>query len=106
MSLKYLTVVLCSNAPKVRSCVAEKLQVAILTFDENIFTSGGVDPAKGEDYDEDERNRRTEESLKILSETDWSQMAICDLRLIRNNLCSVLGIPAPATSSASVMHPS
>ncbi|CAH3179067.1 unnamed protein product [Porites evermanni] len=79
-SFQQLTIFLCHKYPQVRKTTADQLYSAALTFDDII---------PGEKLDD---------VLAILSETSWDAK-IEDLRVTRNNLCDILGIPRPVLKS-------
>lgn len=79
-SFQQLTIFLCHKYPQVRKTTADQLYSAALTFDDII-------PVE-----------RLDDVLAILSETSWDAK-IEDLRVTRNNLCDILGIPRPVLKS-------
>ena len=96
MALSYVAVLLCSpSSPCVRTAVAESLSVAILTFSEHIF------PPVGDHANDDAEgvNSPCDESLAVLSETDWSR-PVAELKPIRDHLCTLFGIKGPSSSSS------
>ena len=77
--LVQLSIFLCHKFPRIRKITASKLFEALLTFaDREIVPEENLDDVN-----------------TILSDTDWDQ-DIATLRPIRNNLCDLLKIPAPA----------
>ena len=74
--LQQLTILLGHKYPRVRRTTADQLYVTMVTYDEL------VDPAN------------MDEILLILSETAWDG-DLAPVRQVRNNLCQLLGVPAP-----------
>lgn len=78
-SLVQLSIMLCHKFPRIRKVTAAKLFEAFLTYsDREIVPDDKMD-----------------EVNNILSDTDWDQ-PVEVLRPIRNSLCDILSIPAPA----------
>jgi len=76
--LVQLSIFLCHKFPRVRKSTAEKMYEALLTFSEN-------------DIIPDEN---LEEVMELLSDTQWDD-SVEKLRLIRNKICELAGVPAP-----------
>lgn len=78
-SLVQLAIFLCHKFPRIRKVTANKLFEALLTFaDRTIVPEENLD-----------------EVNTLLSDTDWDQ-SIENIRPIRNQLCDLMGVPAPA----------
>ena len=77
--LVQLSIFLCHKFPRIRKFTAAKLFEAILTYsDRDIVPEENLDSVNS-----------------ILSDTNWD-LAIDELRPIRNGLCDLMGIQAPA----------
>ncbi|PFX29522.1 tubulin-specific chaperone D-like isoform X1 [Stylophora pistillata] len=81
-AFQQLSIFLCHRYPQVRKSTADHLYSAVLTYDDII-------PA--ENFDE---------VLAILTETSWD-VKIEELRVIRNRLCDIIGIPHPVLKSST-----
>jgi len=79
-SLTQLAIFLCHRFPRVRRVTAGKLFEALLTYSDR--------PIVAED--------RLDEVQALLSDTRWEQMAVEELRPVRNKLCEMMGVQAPA----------
>eukprot|EP00095_Tigriopus_kingsejongensis_P012338 maker-scaffold198_size266703-snap-gene-0.21 protein:Tk12338 transcript:maker-scaffold198_size266703-snap-gene-0.21-mRNA-1 annotation:"tubulin-specific chaperone d" len=78
-ALVQLSIFLCHKFPRIRKLTANKLFEALLTFsDRSIVPEENFDAVNA-----------------ILSDTDWDK-SIEILRPMRNNLCDLMGVPAPA----------
>ncbi len=71
-SLSYLTILLCHRFPRIRSVTANQTYVALLTIEDI-----------------------NDQILTLLTETDWSNSSIDDLRLKRDSICDLVGIAKP-----------
>ncbi|XP_068671771.1 tubulin-specific chaperone D-like isoform X2 [Montipora foliosa] len=81
-SFQQLSIFLCHKYPQVRKTAADQLYSAALTYDDIV-------PAENLD-----------DVLAILSETSWDAN-VEGLRVIRNKLCDMLGIPHPVLKSST-----
>lgn len=81
-AFQQLSIFLCHRYPQVRKTTADHLYSAMLTYDDII-------PAENLD-----------EVLTILTETSWDAK-IEELRVIRNRLCDIIGIPHPVLKSST-----
>ncbi|RMX50561.1 hypothetical protein pdam_00008754 [Pocillopora damicornis] len=81
-AFQQLSIFLCHRYPQVRKTTADHLYSAVLTYDDII-------PAENLD-----------EVLTILTETSWDAK-IEELRVIRNRLCDIMGIPHPVLKSST-----
>jgi hypothetical protein len=79
-SLSYLVIYLCHRFPRVRSVTAEQMYEAMMVAQE--------DEGFGEQVDMDT-------VLNILSDTNWTDDSLENLRPIRNQLCDLLSISKP-----------
>lgn len=77
-ALGRLTILLCNRQKYIRKTTSTKLYEALL-----VYGDGGILP--GDTIDE---------AMQILSDTDW-EGNVENLRPIRNNLCTLLGIKPP-----------
>ena len=73
-----LSIFLCHKFPRIRKVTASKLFETLIMYDEVI---------------EDEDNK--EEVNAILSDTNWDK-SVEEIRPIRNRLCELCGVQAPA----------
>jgi hypothetical protein len=71
-SLSYLTILLCHRFPRIRSVTANQTYVALLTIEDI-----------------------NDQILTLLTETDWSNSSIDDLRPKRDSICDLVGIAKP-----------
>ncbi|XP_067044336.1 tubulin-specific chaperone D-like [Acropora muricata] len=81
-SFQQLSLFLCHKYPQVRKTTADQLYSAVLTYDDIL-------PAE-----------RLDEVLALLSETSWDAK-IEELRVTRNKLCDMIGIPHPVLKSSA-----
>lgn len=79
---------MCHKFANVRQRLADELNVALMTYSDLIFDDG----PDGE--------QKYEMAIELLSETDWKR-PVSELRPIRNNLCSLLGVSVPVPVSAA-----
>ncbi len=78
--LTQLGIFLCHKFPRMRRVTAGKLFEALLTYsDREIVPEESAD-----------------EVNTLLGETKWEQMGVEELRPVRNRLCELMGVPAPA----------
>jgi len=79
-ALTQLAIFLCHRFPRVRRVTASKLFEALLTYsDREIVPEENMDAVNG-----------------LLSDTHWEQLSVEELRPKRNQLCELMGVPAPA----------
>jgi len=81
-SFQQLSLFLCHKYPQVRKTTADQLYSAVLTYDDIL-------PAE-----------RLDDVLALLSDTSWDAK-IEELRVTRNKLCDLLGIPHPVLKSSA-----
>lgn len=77
-----MLIFLCNFNNRVRSHTADELNLALMMYGDQIFEAT------------EEGERKNEEALAILSETDW-RAPVATLKPIRNNLCLLLGLAVP-----------
>ena len=77
-SLVQLSIFMCHKFPRIRKVAATKLYETLITYEEIV----------SED--------KLEDVMNILSDTKWDQKSVDELRPIRNSLCELLNVPAPA----------
>ena len=87
--LVQLSIFLCHKFPRIRKATASKLFEALLTYSNIISPQDGFN-------DEDEIEERIDTINSILSDTTWDTTPVEQLRPLRNKLCDLLGVPAPA----------
>lgn len=85
--MKYIAIFLCSQMRPVRVATADFLQVALLTYGENLF--GGPT---------EDVNEKIEKCSSLIQETDWGD-SVTNVKEVRNEICLLLNIKAPASSA-------
>ncbi|KAI1280847.1 Tubulin-specific chaperone D [Halotydeus destructor] len=85
LALSYIVVMLCNRYATVRIKLAEELNVAILTYSDDIFPADNCDEL-------------SEQCLTILQETNWRN-PVPEIKGARNALCDLLGVAVPTISS-------
>ena len=92
--LVQLSIFLCHKFPRIRKATASKLFEALLTYP-NIISSQ-MKANKVTFPTDDEVEEQLESINSILSDTRWDTTPVEQLRPLRNQLCDLLGVPAPA----------
>eukprot|EP00088_Acartia_fossae_P032718 TRINITY_DN33473_c0_g2_i1.p1 TRINITY_DN33473_c0_g2~~TRINITY_DN33473_c0_g2_i1.p1 ORF type:complete len:502 (-),score=89.06 TRINITY_DN33473_c0_g2_i1:224-1729(-) len=78
-----IAIFLCHRFPRLRKYTADKFYEALLTFsDKTIIPDEHLD-----------------EVMNLVSETNWIEMGIDELRTIRNKICDMAGVPAPTIAA-------
>ena len=96
--LVQLSIFLCHKFPRIRKATASKLFEGLLTYP-NILSQ----KASGEVLREEEIEEKLETINEILSDTTWDTTPVEQLRPLRNQLCDLLGVPAPALVKKPVL---
>ena len=91
--LVQLSIFLCHKFPRIRKATASKLFEALLTYPNILSPNGNCDDAT---VTEDEIEEKLDAINSILSDTTWDTTPVEDLRPLRNKLCDMMGVPAPA----------
>ena len=97
--LVQLSIFLCHKFPRIRKATASKLFEALLTYPNVLSQKGSMN----ESLNDEEIEKKLEIINSILSDTTWDTTPVEQLRPLRNKLCDLLGVPAPAIVKKPVL---
>ena len=86
-ALKYLMILLCSPLRPVRVATADSLQVALVTYSQNILDEESADSEE-----------RIEKCSNLLQDIDWGNEPMKKLKEVRNEICSLVNVKPPVAT--------